>query len=69
LVLDSSTHHHWLWLVGAAVLITGAIHALMTGKVAMLYSLIQRSDDALLYWVGVSIYTVLGVSLAVLVLW
>lgn len=69
MVIDPTMHHHWNWLVGAGILIGSAIYALLTGKVAMLYSMTKRSDYPILYWSGVVAYGVLGMCFVVMVFW
>lgn len=69
MVIDPSMHHHWNWLIGAAILFGSALYALVTGKVAMLYSMTKKSEYPVLYWIGVVTYGVLGVSFVVMVFW
>ncbi len=52
--------HRWLLLLGGLYLQWNLISGLTTGSTRLVYGLVKRSDNALLYWCGIGFSAVFG---------
>lgn len=62
MVVDNQSHHHWILLLYAAGLLGNATYGVVKREIAILYGVVSKVDDPLLYWIALVTCVVGGIA-------
>ena len=51
-IVDSQYHPHWTLLLYATGLLGNATYGVLKSEIAILYGMVNKADDPLLYWIA-----------------